>query len=503
MPVFDEGLLWPLIAGADVAANPMVSGGGSNLKIFDYLAVGTPVLATAIGARGLDKPSDYVELVGPDVDSVIVGLDRLVDPELADLRRQRSEAGRSFVETNVSWAVLGEQWAEALGELVGRWTGPRRPPLPTSTPIILLDTPPPSTDPVIRAMQLIGLASSGGVPPPREVIVDPAFREHVRKAKANKNVGRELPDGARLALPKKALIRAGHALSNEQSVFNDASIAAMERLMEVINDLRRDQFALLDRLDTAETALANTSPLEPSDSLSTPAKPALRTESSAPELDAFYEAFEDAFRGSPEDVAASSAHYVDRLGELPAGPIVDIGCGRGEWLALLAERSLDAYGFDTNAVAVQRCTDSGLDARHGDGVAHLESVARGSIAAVTSFHVIEHLTFAEMHRFVVAAHRALAPGGRLLLETPNCLNLQVGASSFWLDPTHRSPVHPEQLRFLLSHVGFVDVEVFGLHPDETEVPTDLDPDPARNGLLTELHRLVFGSLDLAAVATKR
>ncbi len=502
VPVFDEGLLWPLIAGADVAANPMVSGGGSNLKIFDYLAVGSPVLATPTGARGLDNPSSLVELVEPTVDGVVGGLDRLVDPAGASQRAERSAAGRAFVEAQVSWQTLGAKWSTALGELVGGWIGEKRPRLDTSQPIILLDRPPPAADPAIATMQRVGAAAADGAPTSREITVDPAFREHIRKAKTNRKVGRELPDGARMALPKKALIRAGHALSNEQVVYNEASIAAMERLMDVINDLRRDQLALTERLEVAETALANsahapattTSPVVPP----APAAPATDT----PALDAFYEAFEDSFRGDPADVASSTAHYLERIADAPDGPVVDVGCGRGEWLGLVAATGRRALGFDTNAVAVERCVADGRDATHGDGIAHLESVSPGSVAVISAFHVIEHLEFDQLHRFALAAHRALIPGGKLVLETPNCLNLQVGASSFWLDPTHISPVHPEQLRFLLSHVGFDTVDVFGLHPDEGSTPTDLDADPARNGLLTEFHRLVFSSVDLAAIATK-
>lgn len=506
VPVFDEGLLWPLIAGADAATNPMVSGGGSNLKIFDYLAVGSPVLATPTGARGLDDPASLVELTEPTVAGIVAGLDHLIDPELAPIRNQRALAGRSFVESEVSWQTLGAKWSGALGELLGGWTGQRRPQLGTSRPIILLDAPPLASDPVIAAMQRVRSAAADGTPTSREITVDPAFREHIRKAKANRNVGRELPDDARMALPKKALIRAGHALSNEQVVYNEASLDAMQRLMDVINDLRRDQFALTERLEAAEAALANRGDTRPTSINAPDPVPTVSTSSgttdSSPALDAFYEAFEDSFRGDPTDVASSTAHYLDRVADAPDGPAIDVGCGRGEWLGLIAGTGRRALGFDTNTVAIERCRAAGLDATHGDGIAHLESVTPASIAVVSAFHVIEHLEFDQLHRFVLAAHRALLPGGKLVLETPNCLNLQVGASSFWLDPTHRSPVHPEQLRFLLSHAGFGAVDVFGLHPDEGSTPTDLDPDPARNGLLTEFHRLVFGSVDLAAIATK-
>jgi SAM-dependent methyltransferase/glycosyltransferase involved in cell wall biosynthesis len=509
VPVFDEGLLWPLIAGADVAANPMVSGGGSNLKIFDYLAVGSPVLATPTGARGLGRPSQLVELVEPTVDDVIAGLDRLADPATESVRSERVRAGRALVERDFAWQRLGERWSEALGELISGWSGPARPPLDTPHDIVLLEAPPPAADPVIAAMQRIGHAAGGGAPTSREITMDPAFREHLRKAKDNRNVGRELPADARLALPKKALIRAGHALSNEQVVYNEAALAAIERLMEVINDLRRDQLALTERLEAAEATLAGgkttgrsgpTPPIVPPAPTTTSSPDTAR--STSPDLDAFYEAFEDAFRGDADDVAASTAHYLDRLLEVPDGPAIDVGCGRGEWLELLEQAGRPAVGFDTNAVAVERCVAAGLDAVHGDGILHLETVDPGSIAVVSAFHVIEHLEFPDLHRFAVAAHRALMPGGRLLLETPNCLNLQVGSSSFWLDPTHLAPVHPEQLRFLLGHVGFAEVDIFGLHPAEGSTPTDLDPDPARNGLLVEFHRLVFGSLDVAAIATK-
>lgn len=525
IPTFAEGLLWPLIAGATVAANPMRSGGGSNLKILDYLAVGTPVLSTPVGSRGIPDADELLEVVEPTAAALSAALDRLDDPSLADRRRGRSDRGRQIVEDKFAWRVLGKAWTRIVLETAGSKQPPSRRTFGSPAPIVLATSPPPSPDPVTATMQAIGLAAADGHPPFRESTMDPALRESLKQAAKHKNVGRELPDDARMVFPKKAVIRIGQALSNEQLHFNEATLETFDRLVAIIDDLQSEQHALLDRVNEAEAALTATreeinvlrswrNTVTDAASVSSATAASVTTETATTStptaqltdplpLDHLYEAFEDELRGSREDVRAFLAPHLERFRLLsPDGVVVDIGSGRGEWLEMLGEIGVTAYGFDTNHAAVARSVERGLDARLGDGIAHLEQLPAASVAGVTSFHVAEHLPFEDLHRLVVAAHRVLEPRGILLLETPNCLNLQVGASSFWLDPTHRQPVHPELLRFLFRHVGFGDIEVFGLRPEEGLTPQDIDPDPARNGLLTEVHRLVFGSADVAIVGQK-
>jgi SAM-dependent methyltransferase len=218
-----------------------------------------------------------------------------------------------------------------------------------------------------------------------------------------------------------------------------------------------------------------------------------------------YEEFEVAFRGSRESVRERQKVYLDDVLPLRAlnAPVLDLGCGRGEWLELLGDHGVDAYGVDMNEPFVEENRERGLDVRHEDALEHLRNLPESSLAAVTAFHLIEHVELEMLLDLVDEALRALRPGGLLLFETPNPTNLGVGASTFHIDPTHRKPVHPLWLEFLLTTRGFVDVELRYLNPSrEVKVPV-----PSVDGEDPELLRtladaVLFGPRDYGALARK-
>ena len=218
-----------------------------------------------------------------------------------------------------------------------------------------------------------------------------------------------------------------------------------------------------------------------------------------------YEEFEIAFRGSRESVRERQKAYLNDPLPLRAlnAPVLDLGCGRGEWLELLGDHGVAAYGVDMNERFVEENRERGLDVRHGDALQHLRSLPESSLVAVTAFHLIEHVELEVLLDLIDEGLRALRPGGLLLLETPNPTNLDVGASTFHIDPTHRKPVHPLWLEFLLTTRGFVDVELRYLNPSrEVKVPV-----PSVDGEDPELLRtladaVLFGPRDYGALARK-
>lgn len=234
--------------------------------------------------------------------------------------------------------------------------------------------------------------------------------------------------------------------------------------------------------------------------------------------DAFSESayldLERRYRGSEEDVAGRLQVYLPYLRRAPRGlPVLDLGCGRGEALVVLAEAGIPARGVDSNARMVERCRERGLEAEQGDLFAALAGAEEGSLAGVVSFHVIEHLPPAAVERLVRLAWRALAPGGVLALETPNPLSLTVAARSFWLDPTHVRPVHPETLRFFYEGAGFDPVEHLELRPHPAHLrlpeidlgelsPTQADLADRVNRLRDRLDEVLFGYQDYALVGVK-
>ncbi|MGY8526626.1 class I SAM-dependent methyltransferase [Paracidovorax citrulli] len=214
---------------------------------------------------------------------------------------------------------------------------------------------------------------------------------------------------------------------------------------------------------------------------------------------AYYVAFENANRGTLAEIRAKLAIYEDWIEQVAAmkGPVLDIGCGRGEWLQLLGEHGIQAGGIDTNPVMIDLCRSQGLKADTVDALTCLRAIPDNTLAAVTSFHVIEHLPFDYLYAMVAEIRRVLAPGGRLLFETPNPENVLVGSHTFYHDFSHRNPVTPTAIRFLLSYHGFDEIDLVrsSPYPQEARVPGD-DP------LTERVNGHLCGPQDYAVVACK-
>ena len=175
-------------------------------------------------------------------------------------------------------------------------------------------------------------------------------------------------------------------------------------------------------------------------------------------LNAQYVSFEDEFRGEREDIKTRAAHYLGTLasgGVEPAnGVVLDLGCGRGEWLELLTERGYICRGVDLNNVMLEDSLARGFDVVEADAVEYLRGLADDSLAAITSMHLVEHLPYNVLIRLLDEAIRVLRPGGVLILETPNPENITVGSCWFYLDPTHRNPIPPDLLQWTVRARGF-------------------------------------------------
>ena len=188
-----------------------------------------------------------------------------------------------------------------------------------------------------------------------------------------------------------------------------------------------------------------------------------------------YAAIEDRLRGSPEAIRQQQSGYLDLIRKLPGSkPVADLGCGRGEFLSLLAESDIAGVGVDLSSAFVAECREQGLDVKEQDLLAFLGSQKDKSLRAVVSFQVLEHLPFPVLLRTYAEAFRVLGPGGLFLNETPNGANLAVGGSTFWLDHTHVRPLHPELLRHFAEFYGYSDVRVDLV--SKPEVPWRLGPE---------------------------
>mgnify|MGYP001551069552 CR=1 FL=1 len=180
-------------------------------------------------------------------------------------------------------------------------------------------------------------------------------------------------------------------------------------------------------------------------------------------LDDLYLAFENRFRGSPETIAARCERYVPMMtatSPVAAGHIVlDIGCGRGEWLSLLTAQGHACRGIDLNVAMVAAARERGHDVVLGDAISYLRDLPDNSLGAITGFHIVEHLPFRVLIDLLDQASRTLKPGGAILFETPNPECLIVGACNFYYDPTHQNPLPPELMRFLAEARTFSSARI--------------------------------------------
>lgn len=184
-------------------------------------------------------------------------------------------------------------------------------------------------------------------------------------------------------------------------------------------------------------------------------------------LDAMYLTFEDRFRGSREDIKERLKAYIPYVCEAAKGrrgPLLDIGCGRGEWLELLSENGITAKGIDLNKIMVRQCLDRGFEVQESDALEYLKKQDPNSLGVITGFHVVEHLPMRTLISLFDESLRALMPGGMVIFETPNPENIIVGSCNFYYDPTHIRPIPPDVLQFLAETRGFIKTEILRLHP---------------------------------------
>jgi O-antigen chain-terminating methyltransferase len=185
-------------------------------------------------------------------------------------------------------------------------------------------------------------------------------------------------------------------------------------------------------------------------------------------LDAVYVTFENRFRGTHAEIKERARVYLPFIQQRNIGspemPILDVGCGRGEWLELLSESKLEARGIDINRVLLAYCREAGLNVAEDDILRHLKGLPDASLGAVTGFHIIEHLPFDVLVRVFDETVRVLKPGGLAIFETPNPENVLVGSHNFYLDFTHRNPLPSLTIQFILEARGLCDVQVLNLHP---------------------------------------
>jgi SAM-dependent methyltransferase len=260
-------------------------------------------------------------------------------------------------------------------------------------------------------------------------------------------------------------------LTDAQASFNLAVLDALRDLNEAVRELERS-----------------------------PRHPRAAQTARAEAIDQLHFAMHDHLRGTPQMIRERLRVYLPLVCEpdsqAPLLPVLDLGCGRGEWLELLRDQQRTARGVDVSPAAVRQCQQRGLEAIEAEAIDYLQRLPDASLGAVTAVHLIEHLPFADLIQLVDETVRVLQPGGVAIFETPNPENVLVGSAAFYLDPTHEKPLPSAVVKFVAESRGLSQVEVLFLHASSDALPAD------GSALTDRFNALFYGPQDYAVVGRK-
>ena len=236
-----------------------------------------------------------------------------------------------------------------------------------------------------------------------------------------------------------------------------------------------------------------------------------------PQFDDYkYVGFEDQFRGADAVIEERLQAYVPIF--TGRSDVLDVGCGRGEFLSALQAAGIPARGVDANAEMAAIARQRGLDASHGDALAFIGALPDDSLGGLIAVQVVEHLDPAYLMRLLSVITAKLRQGAPVVIETINPACWLAFFSSYIRDFTHVRPVHPETLQYLLQASGFerVTLRYSAPVPDHMKMKTiDLpagvlaSTDPTASALAQVAHavnanavilnNLLFTHLDYAAI----
>ena len=314
---------------------------------------------------------------------------------------------------------------------------------------------------------------------------------------------------------------------------NDTSVAALAAqhdelrsaisvLQQAAQNLKRE----IARLSAGVTSTSNSQ-------FPTPNAPGSQVPQAAPgnqfdDLESHkYVGFEDQFRGSSEEIRGRVAEYLpfflgtgDQRSGSTANDVLDVGCGRGEFLELLREHGAGGRGIDVNPAMVEICRARGLDAVTGDALTYVRSLPDGSLGGLFAAQVVEHLEPRYLTQLLDAAFDKLRPGAPIVLETINPACWFAFFESYIRDLTHVRPVHPDTLKYLLIATGFqhVDIRYRAPYPESEKLQEVRIGDPGSetrvpgvgigdlvdtlNANVEKINRLLFTYLDYAAIGRR-
>ena len=223
-----------------------------------------------------------------------------------------------------------------------------------------------------------------------------------------------------------------------------------------------------------------------------------------------YSKFEDQFRGPEELIKEKQKIYLDHINKQKS--VLDIGCGRGEFLELLKENGIKAFGIDSNRQMVKRCLNKGLEVEHADAINYLKNY-QGSLGNVFLSMIVEHLDFKDIFAIISTAWGKMEQDSVILIETINPNSFYAQSRAYVIDPTHINLVSPETLSYTFQKVGFRNLKIIYKSPVPKEqrlkfIKHQIDNKELDNVLrkinnnLEVLDDIIFGNLEYVIMGVK-
>jgi len=203
----------------------------------------------------------------------------------------------------------------------------------------------------------------------------------------------------------------------------------------------------------------------------------------------------DLTRGTRDDLKKRQEKYVELFIDAP-GPILDIGCGRGEMLDMLRCQEIESWGVDLEDRMVEETRSKGIHAVQADGLEALDSVEDASLGGIFSAQVIEHMYPGEIMAFLNLSRRKIAEGGRFVLETLNPSSIAVLTKSYFRDLDHKQPLHPEYMKLIIKMAGFIDVQLHYTSPFTPEEQVPPLPSAVKIKISQEAHSAIQDKFNL-------
>ncbi len=293
----------------------------------------------------------------------------------------------------------------------------------------------------------------------------------------------------------------------------DARKEALEIEQMTFNTKLEQVLALLRELQQTD----ETSPLSGQDAHA-PQLTLTEEETHAPELpaserqeDYSYFVFEHRFRGDEATIKQRLQKYIPYF--QGCRNVLDLGCGRGEFLELLREHQIEGHGIDTNQMMIETCRKKDLQVYEEDVMDHLRSLPDYSLDGIFSAQMVEHYSPGVLKHLLQCCFEKLQSQKFLVIETQNPQSLYA-LSHFYRDMSHVKPVHPDALTFLLKSTGFQDIRIeYSVPFSSGKLLRELDfssltDDALReqldalNSNIRQLNEFLYGHLDYAVIARK-